>query len=142
MTGRLFTNEVICLAVHSVVRLVAASGQRQRHERSQLWRAPQLARLSLVAATPVVAVVVALLQQGQPMPEMQDAAHWRSKAEELRGVAAGMQDPASKTMMLNIADTYDRMAGHADAIAEAERALEQVANIRASLCRDTPAIHE
>jgi hypothetical protein len=57
------------------------------------------------------------------MPEMQDAAHWRSKAEELRAVAAGMQDPAAKKTMLDIADSYDRMAVHADAIAEAERAL-------------------
>lgn len=52
------------------------------------------------------------------MPEMQNAAHWRSKAEELRAVAAGMEDPTAKTPMLNIASSYDRMARLADAIAE------------------------
>ncbi len=60
------------------------------------------------------------------MPEMQDAAHWRSKGEELRAIAAGMQDLTAKTTMLDIADSYDRMARHADAIAEAERALGRV----------------
>ena len=84
-----------------------------------------MARLFFRAATPAVAVV-APLRHGRPMLEMQDAAHWRSKGEEIRAIAAGMQDPASKTIMLDIADSYDRMAGHADAIAETERALARV----------------
>ncbi len=69
---------------------------------------------------------MATLRQCRPMLEVHDAAYWRSKAEETRAIAAGMQDPPTKTTMLNIADSYDRMARHADAIAEAERALGRV----------------
>ena len=58
------------------------------------------------------------------MPEMQDAAHWRSKGEELRAVAAGMRDPVAKQTMLDIADSYDRMARHGDANAETKRVLD------------------
>ena len=52
------------------------------------------------------------------MLEVHDAAYWRSKAEETRAIAAGMQDPTAKTTMLNVADSYDRMARHVDAIKE------------------------
>jgi len=71
---------------------------------------------------PAVAIM-AQLRQGRPMPEMQHAAHWRSKAEETRAITAGMQDPTAKTMMLHIASSYDRMAWHANAIAGTGLAL-------------------
>jgi hypothetical protein len=61
------------------------------------------------------------------MLEVHDAAYWRSKAEETRAIAAGMQDPTAKTTMLNVADSYDRMARHVDAIKEAERVLGRAA---------------
>jgi hypothetical protein len=70
--------------------------------------------------------IMAPLRQGRPMPEMHGAAHWCSKAEQIRAIAAGMQDPPTKTTMLNIADSYDRMARHADAIAGAGPALGRV----------------
>jgi len=81
--------------------------------------------LELSRRNPVA--VVAPSRHGRPMPEMHGAAHWRSKAEEARAIAAGMQDPAAKTTMLSIADSYDRMAHYTDAIAEAERVLGRAA---------------
>jgi hypothetical protein len=93
--------------------------------------------------------VVAWLRHGRPMPEMRDAAHWRSKAEELRAVAAGMQDPTAKTTMQDIADSYDRMARHADANAAAaqvldamDRAFERVVGAPRSLLQEVMATIE
>jgi hypothetical protein len=44
-----------------------------------------------------------------------DASHWRSLASEARAVADGMADPASRLIMLKIAEGYERLAARADA---------------------------
>jgi hypothetical protein len=38
----------------------------------------------------------------------------RSRAEEIRTAAEGMQSIAARTTMLHIAETYDRLASHLD----------------------------
>jgi hypothetical protein len=38
----------------------------------------------------------------------------RSRAEEIRSAAGGMQSIPARTTMLHIAETYDRLANHLD----------------------------
>ena len=41
-----------------------------------------------------------------------DSRYWYDKAEECRVLADMMQDPIARSMMLNIAGDYERLADH------------------------------
>jgi hypothetical protein len=43
-----------------------------------------------------------------------DPSHWRARAEEARTLADEMHDEASRRMMLEIAEGYERLAKHAE----------------------------
>jgi hypothetical protein len=44
---------------------------------------------------------------------LKDPAHWRERAEEARRVAETLADPAARRTMLEIAESYDRLAERA-----------------------------
>ena len=47
-------------------------------------------------------------------PKLLDADYWRSRAEEARAMAASMNDPNSKRVLIGIAEGYDRLAEMAE----------------------------
>lgn len=50
------------------------------------------------------------------MPKLLDnPAHWRARAEEVRTIADQLDDPKAREMMLKIADTYEKLARNAEA---------------------------
>jgi hypothetical protein len=54
--------------------------------------------------------------EGFSMPTsfVNNSEHWRKRAAEARQLANSMSDPISRTMMLGIADDYDRLAARAE----------------------------
>jgi hypothetical protein len=44
---------------------------------------------------------------------LKDPAHWRDRAEEARRLAEALGDPKARQTMLEIAESYDRLAGRA-----------------------------
>ena len=47
-------------------------------------------------------------------PLLDDAEHWRSRAEEARATAAEMKDPIARRTMLEVAVNYDLLAERAE----------------------------
>src|SRR5687768_2728351 len=45
---------------------------------------------------------------------LDDATHWRARAEQARRLAAEMADEISKAMMLGVAEDYDNVANRAE----------------------------
>jgi hypothetical protein len=44
---------------------------------------------------------------------LKDPAHWRERAEEARRVAEALADPKARQTMLEIAESYERLAERA-----------------------------
>lgn len=57
------------------------------------------------------------------MKLLNDAKHWRDRAEEIRSAADDYRSFAAREQMLRLADDYDKLA---------ERADERNANVRSS----------
>jgi len=53
-----------------------------------------------------------------------DAKHWRERAEEVRAVAEALTDTEAQRKMLGIAEGYDRLAQRAQERAEAKASRE------------------
>lgn len=49
---------------------------------------------------------------------LDQARHWRMKAEECRAVAEQMQNPMARLSFRSMAETYDHLAAHCEARAE------------------------
>jgi hypothetical protein len=41
---------------------------------------------------------------------LDDPKHWRERGEQLRSVAAGVNDPDAKEQLLKLADDYEKLA--------------------------------
>jgi hypothetical protein len=49
-----------------------------------------------------------------PVGLLNNAVHWRERAEDARVHAEHLTDPAAKTMMLAIAESYEKLAQRAE----------------------------
>ena len=45
---------------------------------------------------------------------LDDAKHWRDRAEEVRSLADGMSDPMTRRMLSGVADDYEKLAKRAE----------------------------
>ena len=45
---------------------------------------------------------------------LKDAKHWRDRAAEMRVLSADMRDFEARTLMLNLANDYDKLADRAE----------------------------
>jgi hypothetical protein len=45
-----------------------------------------------------------------------DPDYWRGRAAEARAIAEGMKNPSSKRTLENVAQSYDNLADHAQAV--------------------------
>jgi hypothetical protein len=45
---------------------------------------------------------------------LNDPAHWRDRAAEMRALAGEMKDGQSRSIMLNLASDYDKLADRAE----------------------------
>ena len=52
-----------------------------------------------------------------------DAKHWRDRAAEMRALSAEMKDFEARTLMLKLANDYDKLADRAEDRAARENAL-------------------
>lgn len=64
------------------------------------------------------AAVLELLRRGlesesMPASYINDPEHWRNRAEEMRALAAEMNEQETKTIMLRLATDYDKLAERA-----------------------------
>ena len=59
-----------------------------------------------------------MLQNGSSGHLMNNSRYWQRRAERVRGYAAEMADPGSRQAMLELADSYERLAQRADERAE------------------------
>jgi hypothetical protein len=49
-----------------------------------------------------------------PLRDLNDAKHWRDRAAEIRVLAEEMKEADARTMMLNLAMDYDKLADRAE----------------------------
>jgi hypothetical protein len=45
---------------------------------------------------------------------LDNPAHWRARAEESRALAEELHEPEARRLMLQVAESYDRLANNAD----------------------------
>jgi DNA-binding ferritin-like protein len=53
--------------------------------------------------------------------ELRDVEYWRKRAEESRALAEEMKDADTKSLMIGIAESYERIAASYEAIADYEK---------------------
>jgi hypothetical protein len=63
--------------------------------------------------------------EGTPVVKYRDYPRkWRMRAEEIRVLAEDMEDAEAKSIMLRMADDYDRRAEHAEELAKGTHGAE------------------
>jgi|HubBroStandDraft_2_1064218.scaffolds.fasta_scaffold1261539_1 hypothetical protein len=65
-----------------------------------------------------------------------DAGHWRERANEMRALSADVNDRSAQATMLQIADDYDKLAKRADERAAASEAAKGAVSDEAAIGDD------